>query len=181
MGPCLCFGDDVWLNLKREGNIAWMAFQGTATVRGVFIDANFPTMIYKEEETKWYVHRGFGKSFKTAIDSIKKMLEGVTRLYVYGYSKGAAYAQLMHEWAGFHGIDTVTIVYGAPAIFWFPKKEIKDRFKKLYRVEIRGDWCPPLTRLVGYQPVGNPVRLGPMRFDYWLNHHAKYAEWLANF
>jgi hypothetical protein len=181
MAPCQCYGDDVWLILTRKENVARIAFQGTATVRGVFIDANFPTMIYKEEKTKWYVHNGFGKSFKTAIDSIAAQLEGVSQLYIYGFSKGGAYAQLLHEWSIFRGIDVTTIIYGAPAIFWFPKKEIKDRFKKLYRVAIRGDWCPPLSQLAGYSHVGNPVKLGPVRFDYWLNHHAKYKEWLADF
>lgn len=177
--PCKAVGDDVWYNLRREGDTAWLAFQGTATARGVLIDADFPAMIYKRESPKWWVHRGFGNSFKTAIDTIAREIDGVTRLYVYGYSKGGGYSILMHEWAIFNGIDVVTINFGAPAIMYAPPQEVRERFKRLYRVYIPGDWCSILGNIAGYKHVGQPVRVGGLPRKI-ANYHSKYTEYLAD-
>lgn len=178
--PCKAVGDDVWVSVKRSGDTAELAFQGTATARGVLIDADFPAKIYKNEPSPWFVHRGFGDTFKTAIDTIARNIEGCKRVEVYGYSKGGAYAQLMHEWLVFHGIDATTYTFGAPAIIWQPSKEIKARFDTLYRIWIPGDWCSILGCLAGYSHVGEPVRIGPNRLDVWKNYHSKYTEYLAD-
>ena len=178
--PCIMLGDDVWCRIEREGNVAHIAFQGTATARGVLIDANFPAKIYKDEPTPWKVHRGFGETFKTAIDTIARTIEGCSSVYVYGYSKGGAYATLMHEWAVFHGLDVHTITFGSPAIFWRPPKAIKQRMAGLNRVSICGDWCSLIAYLIGYKHLGQPVKIGRAKLDIWKNYHSKYAEYLAD-
>lgn len=177
---CTMIGDDVWCWIKRDGDAAEVGFQSTATVRGVFIDITFPKMIYKDEPEKWLVHRGFGKSFKTAIDSIAETLNGVKTLRVYGYSKGGAYAILMHEWATFAGLDVRTFTFGAPAIIKRPSKAIKARFSNLYNISICGDWCTLIACLIGYSHVGQRVRLGNPRLDLWNNYHVKYLQYLAD-
>lgn len=180
METCIQLGDDVWCNIKRKDDRAEIAFQGTATVRGVLIDIEFPSMIYKNESEKWLVHRGFGKTFKTAIDSIADTLNGVKTLRVYGYSKGGAYAILMHEWAIFNGLDVRTFTFGAPAIIKRPSKAIKARFNGLSNINICGDWCTLIACLVGYSHVGQRVRIGKHRLDIWNNYHSQYSQYLAD-
>lgn len=176
----MMIGDDVWVNIKRDEDTAYLSFQGTATVRGVLIDANFPAMIYKDEKPKWRVHRGFGKSFKTAIDTIARYLDGCKRVVVYAFSKGAGYGPLMHEWCVFNGYDVTTYCFGAPAIMYAPSKVIRERFKNLYNISIRGDWCSIIACLVGYVHVGQPVNLGELKLDIWKNYHTKYEEYLKD-
>lgn len=179
--PCIMIGDDVWCNIHIEDNKAYIAFQGTATLRGVFIDAMVKTAIYKNEPTPWKVHKGFGDSFKTAIDKIAEEIKGCSEVFIYGYSKGAAYAIFMHEWCVFNSLPVISYTFGAPAILWWPKDEIKDRFKNLYRIYIRGDWCSIIAKLlIGYQHVGVPVSIGKAQYDIWKNYHSKYQEYLKS-
>lgn len=130
---------------------------------------------YKDMKTKYRVHRGFLKCWKTIEDRIidkvvEKTPNGAYKwqwITVVGYSHGGALAAFCHEAVWFHRPDLrekglVGIGFEPPRIYgaWRVKEELKERWAHFYVLRNGRDivtHAPP--RIFGFTHVGNIVKM----------------------
>jgi hypothetical protein len=184
--PWVTGGQDIQYSVVRSGDSARVFFQGTDpdSLVDIINDIDFLPHPYKDAPIPWRVHGGFLRGFKSVIDIIAPQLEGVKKIYVAGFSAGAAYATLMHEWAWYNiAPDVESWAFGAPRVLFMPSKEIASRFENFHRVTVRGDIVSMVPAWwMGFKHVGQECRIGPWSLPSWKKHISpSYPEALRDF
>jgi len=126
---------DTQYRIEETEDTIKITFQGSVSVLDWFHNFDFLVKPYRGMPKLFFVHRGFLKKWKAVRDNImSRVISSGKAVEIYGFSQGAALAQLCHEAILFHsGFQPKTVVFGSPKVFgWFNKKELDDR---LYRVE----------------------------------------------
>lgn len=174
-GPWITVGDDVQCRIERDGCVAKLFFQCSASRSDWYSNFDFPAVPYKRQPKPWMAHRGFVSKYHGIRDWLSKEMVGVVRLEVSGYSHGGALAVLAHEDMSWNeGIDVESWCFGSPRVLWLPPRAVADRFKRLTRVVVRGDLVahvPPA--ILGYRHVGNLHSVGPLNGVSWVHHRAE--------
>lgn len=158
---------DYWID--REGDTAYLLFQCTNSKIDWKNNFDFPAAPYRDMGIKWYCHRGFLRVWK----SIKPYIENIVldrrikKIYVVGYSMGAAIATLCHEYVWFNRPDLREgglegYGFGCPRVFWgwFIKKELKKRWEHFHPIRNKNDLVthvPPI--LFGFRHVNKVYKL----------------------
>lgn len=127
---------------------------------------------YKKMKHTWYVHRGFLKVWKVIEPMLEPHIKSkkFKKIFISGYSHGAAIAGLCHEYCVFNRPDIkddiVTFSFESPRFVWGHMcKEIKERFDNLYVFRNGRDLVthvPPV--LFGFKHVGNLIKIGSKKY-----------------
>jgi len=179
-GPWETGGDNIQFRIEDDGagNLKiFFQYTDIGQTRDIINDLDFPAMLYRDENPKWFVHRGFMNGFKSVIDIIGLCIattkNGIPAksIYIAGFSAGGAYATMMHEWCLFHGWNPETWTYGAPRVLYMPPASVRARFLNLHRVH---DFRDIVTHLppwgIGFCHVGQSVRVGKLGWPTWHGH-----------
>ena len=154
--------------LEKIGDTLYIYFQCSYSKIDWKNNFDFPARPYSDMGTPWKAHRGFlrvWKSIKPYIaDAVKD--ETVKKIYVVGYSMGAAIATFCHEYVWFNRPDLREnglegYGFGCPRVYWgFMKKELKERWEHFHPIRNCGDivtHVPPA--LFGYRHVNKVYEL----------------------
>lgn len=172
-GKWKTIGND--LQYKLESNILYL--QPTSSNSDWKINFNFIPRSYKNQNIKWFVHRGFFNQWQSVRDILLPELLTIKDLIIVGYSHGGGLAQIIHEDIYFHtGNNVETILFGSPKSIWFFNyNKVKNRFLNIYNYQVQGDIItklPPL--LFGFITIGMLIKLGNYHIPWPSRHEQKY-------
>ena len=158
--------------------------QWTRTAYDWISNVDFVAKPYKDMEITWRCHRGFLRVWKSIKPFVKDAVANpkYTKIYICGYSHGAAIATLAHEYVWFNrpdlrskeNPDGITgYGFGCPRCYFgsiLPWKkmpqELAQRWVRFYPIRNLTDivtHVPP--RIFGFRHVAPVVQLG--RTDKW--------------
>ena len=129
--------------IEREGDILFILFECTNGVEDWKSNFNFPAKPYKDMGIKWKCHRGFLGVWKAIKLYLKDVVADPTvkKIYVVGYSHGAAIATLCHEYVWFNRPDLREsglegYGFGCPRCYWGfrIKKALRERWEHFHPV-----------------------------------------------
>lgn len=155
--------------IEKDGNTMYLLFECSNSKTDWHHNFMFGARPYKEMEVKWRCHRGFLRVWKSIEPHIAGAVEDKTvkKIYVIGYSHGAAIATLCHEYVWFHRPDLREnglegFGFGCPRCYfgWHIKKELKERWEHFHPIRNCGDLIshlPPV--LFGYTHVNKTYSL----------------------
>lgn len=165
-GPWETGGFDVQFRIIDEGEMAIISFQGSVSAEDWKLDFSFPVKPYRDMPETWYAHGGFVSGYKSINDRILERVADKKFIFIEGYSLGGAYAVLCTEDIKFHHpeMDTGTITFGCPNVFWFPGKKVRERCKDILHVRNIGDPVPAVPpRFFGYVSLGSAKYIGSVK------------------
>lgn len=154
---------------QRKGCTLYILFQwsnGKTDWRNNF---DFPAKPYKDMGIPWKCHRGFLKVWKSIEPYVEQRIADplIRKIFVVGYSHGAALATLCHEYVWFHRPDLREdglwgYGFGCPRCYWGfkVKKSLKERWKTFYPIRNCNDivtHVPP--KLFGFVHVNKVFKL----------------------
>ena len=153
---------------EKRGNTLHIYFEHSNGITDWRNNFDFPAKAYSEMETKWHVHRGFLRVWKSAKVYLKKQIlnPDVKEIVIVGYSHGAALALLCHEFCVYNRPDIADNIFGfgfgCPRVVYgcIPRK-ICNRFNRFYIIRNCRDivtHVPPI--LFGFRHVGNIIHIG---------------------
>lgn len=155
--------------IEKEGDILYLLFQCTNSKLDWKNNFDFPAKPYSDMGTEWYCHRGFLKVWKSIKPYIKDAVKDpkIKKIYVVGYSHGAAIATLAHEYVWFNRPDLREnglegFGFGCPRCYWglSVKKSLKERWEHFHPIRNRNDMVthvPPV--LFGFRHVNKVVKI----------------------
>lgn len=155
--------------IQRSGNTLYLLFQCTDSKIDWKNNFDFPAKPYKDMGITWRCHRGFLRVWKSIEPYIEKAVEDktVNKIFVVGYSHGAAIATLAHEYVWFHRPDLREdglegFGFGCPRCYfgWYMKKELKERWEHFHPIRNQNDivtHVPPV--LFGFRHVNKVTKL----------------------
>jgi|WetSurMetagenome_2_1015567.scaffolds.fasta_scaffold155526_2 hypothetical protein len=169
-GPWATIGNDV--QYKIINNILYLA--GTNSCIDWFTNFNFPIKLYKDQPIKWYVHRGYGVTYKSTNNYLRDLVIQNNIKTIVGYSYGAAIATLLYEDIKFNYsyFDFKTYAFGSPRVIWFyNKNKIKDRWDNFYNIQISGDIVTKIPfGFFGYCHIGKIIKFDKCKMISVINH-----------
>jgi pimeloyl-ACP methyl ester carboxylesterase len=169
-GPWQTAGRETKYKVKVEGDTTYLFLSGSSSDINWRDNFSFPAVPYKKQPVPWRAHGGFVRAWKSARDQILSDIK-TDKVYIAGYSYGAAIAVLAHEDLVFRGLCPRTFAFGGPRVLWLPRSTIRDRFQDLTRYSVQGDivtLVPPWAW--GYRHVGGLDKLGPWRLPCVKSH-----------
>lgn len=127
---------------------------------------------YRRMTHSWYVHRGFLRVWKVIEPFLKGKIKDkkYKRIFVSGYSHGAAIAGLCHEYCVYNRPDIkdniVTLAFESPRFVWgHTCEEVDRRFENLYVFRNGRDIVTHLPPVVfGFKHMGNLIRIGNKKY-----------------
>lgn len=149
--------------IQREGSTLYLLFQCTNSKIDWKNNFDFPARPYADMGIKWRCHRGFLRVWKSIKPYIKEAVAdtSVKKIFVIGYSHGAAIATLAHEYVWFNRPDLREdglegFGYGCPRCYWGfrVKKSLKERWEHFHPIRNCNDLVthvPPV--LFGFKHV----------------------------
>lgn len=155
--------------VKRDDNTLYILFEYSNSRRDWINSFTFGAKPYKDMEIKWRCHRGFLKVWKSVEVYIAPYImdKSVEKIYVVGYSHGAAIATLCHEYVWFHRPDLREgglegVGFGCPRCYfgWRIKKSLRERWKHFHPIRNMRDivtHLPPV--LLGFTHVNRVIQL----------------------
>lgn len=170
-------GNKTQYALQVEEDSVFLSFQGSVEKEDWKANFDFFATPYRDMAFKWYAHRGFLNIWKAIDDEMLTLLTPYKgkKLYILGYSHGAALATLAHEFFQFHGFEPTTYAFAAPRVLWFPGRQIKERFNNFIVVRNHGDVVTHVPfNLMGYFHVGAKMLIG--KRGTLLSHLPHYPE-----
>lgn len=152
--------------VEQKDDVLYIYFEGSSGTTDWVNNFDFAKAPYKHMECKWYVHRGFLRTWKDIQPYLDPWLErgDVRKVVIGGYSHGAALAVLCYEYVRFHHEDKQVIggAFGCPRVLWgwIPRK-IKKRFDTMHIFRCHNDLITHLPpALFFYRHVGNLHKIG---------------------
>lgn len=155
--------------IEKQGDILYLLFQCTNSKLDWKNNFDFPAKPYNDMGIKWYCHRGFLKVWKSIKPYIKDAVKDskIKKIYVVGYSHGAAIATLAHEYVWFNRPDLRKdglegFGFGCPRCYWgfAVKKSLKERWEHFHPIRNRNDivtHVPPV--LFGFRHVNKVIKV----------------------
>lgn len=158
-------GDDVdWaVYVDHDDKHVWLIFQeskGSFTGRDWQNNFRFPAKLYKKQQSRMRIHRGYGDAWKSCNDEVMNAFIKLTEMYpaysavICGWSYGGAMALLAAE--DFHfrtGNMAVVVTFGAPKPLWGIKTE--QYFERCVSCVLQwshvNDLIPLLPPFIGYR------------------------------
>ena len=172
-------GRETKYHIERQGDTTYLFFSGSSSDINWRDNFTFPAVPYKKQPVPWMAHSGFVRAWKAARDQILSDIK-TDKVYIAGYSYGAAIAVLAHEDLVFRGLCPRSFAFGGPRVLWLPRSAIRDRFQDLTRYSVQVDivtLVPPWAW--GYRHVGSLDKLGPWRLPCVEAHKQEtYKAWL---
>lgn len=112
--------------------------------------------VYDKSDVRFVMHRGFARLWL----SVKPIIEVMDFDTIVGYSQGAALAIAAHE-NYFHrnGIEPATYTFGCSASIWFPGRQLRARFTRVFNFINPRDIVYYCALVLGYRHVGMKARL----------------------
>lgn len=164
---------------SSDGKTLYLLFQWTSSSYDWISNFDFVAKPYKDMDVTWRCHRGFLRVWKTIKPYIKGAVTNTkyTKIYIVGYSHGAAIATLAHEYVWYNRPDLrseenpngiIGYGFGCPRCYFgslLPWKKIPEelaqRWKNFYPIRNLSDLVthvPP--RIFGFRHVAPVVQLG---------------------
>jgi hypothetical protein len=155
--------------IRRFGDTLYLLFEWSRGREDWRSNFNFPVRPYRDMGVTWYCHRGFLAVWKAIEPHVRGavMDSTVRRVYVVGYSHGAAIATLAHEYVWFHRPDLRDRLegygFGCPRCYWGfrVRQSLRERWATFYPVRNGGDivtHLPPC--LFGFVHVNRVRHIG---------------------
>ncbi len=163
-------GRDVDYALESEGDALSLWFESSSGAEDWRKNLNFPARPYRDMdgEAVWYVHRGFLEAWKSVEDIVSPAIldPAVKRIFVTGYSHGAAIAVLCHEYVWYHRPDLRDSLFGfgfgCPRVLWGRRSEALllrwSTFTVIRNIDDIVTHLPPAA--LGYFHVGTLLEIG---------------------
>ena len=154
--------------LEKKDETLYIYFQCSYQKEDWKNNFDFPARPYNDMGIKWYAHRGFLRVWKSIKPYIKDAVadETVKKIFVIGYSHGAAIASLAHEYVWFNRPDLREnglegYGFGCPKVYWgFMKKELKERWKHFHPIRNCGDLVTHMPPAIfGFRHVNKIYKL----------------------
>lgn len=154
--------------IRRFGDALYLLFEWSRGREDWRSNFNFPAKPYRDMGVTWYCHRGFLAVWKAIEPHVRDavMDSSVKRIYVVGYSHGAAIATLAHEYVWFHRSDLRDRLegygFGCPRCYWGfrVRRDLRERWRTFYPVRNGGDIVTHLPpRLFGFVHVNRVKKL----------------------
>lgn len=170
---------DYAIEESRDGKTLYLLFQWTRDKYDWLHNFDFPATPYSDMGIKWKCHRGFLAVWKDIKPFIKEAVANpkYTKIYICGFSHGAAIATLAHEYVWFNRPDLRSeenpegitgYGFGCPRCYFgslLPWKkmpqELAQRWERFYPIRNISDLVthvPP--RIFGFRHVAPVVQLG---------------------
>lgn len=179
-------GDEVdWAILTDKlGCVIRLLFEESTTRRDWINNFDFPIKLYKNQQHKFLVARGWGNAYKSCNDVIMQTMKETIEMYpefkieVLGWSYGGAMAQLAVEDINFRfGRKCNLITFGSPKPLFGhrTKKYFKSCCNEVNQYTNVCDvvcMCPPL---IGYKRI-RTTRVGHMDSIFQLFHPEIYHQ-----
>lgn len=160
--------------IEKKGDTLFLLFQWSHSKTDWHHNFMFGAKPYSDMKIKWRCHRGFLRVWK----SIKPYIESsvadmsIKRIYIVGYSHGAAIASLCHEYVWYNRPDLREnglegFGFGCPRVFfgWRMKASLKERWKHFHPVRNMCDIVTHLPpHLFGYRHVNKVLQLPKIGF-----------------
>ena len=164
-------GDSADYAVERWGTRLYLLFQWSDGLRDWRNNLDFPVHAYKSNGSRWFVHRGFLRVWKSIRDEIESAVSKnvakfeTTSIFCVGYSHGAAVAGLAYEDMAFIFGDRIPVFgfgFGCPRFLWGSlPKDVKNRFSCFTVIRNIPDivtHLPPY--ILGYRHVGTLIKIG---------------------
>lgn len=154
--------------VERDNDILYIFFQPSASKIDWKNNFDFPAIPYKHMGVKWKCHRGFLRVWKSIEPYLAPYISDMTvsKIYIVGYSMGAALASLCHEYVWYNRPDLREnslegFGYGCPRVFWgHMNKQLKQRWKHFHPIRNCNDLITHLPpRIFGYKHVNKVFTL----------------------
>lgn len=156
--------DDVSYSITYNGTMT-IYFQWSNSFKDWIKNFDFPVKPYKRMQNVWYVHRGFGKAWKSIEDTIGLYILACNpqKIVCVGYSHGAPLSALCHEYCKFNFPDIKVTGYGfgSPRVLWGRyTPELLSRWDDFTVIRNYDDIVTHLPpKIFGYRHVGNMIDL----------------------
>lgn len=172
-------GDDVdWTITEADGR-TWLLFEESTTKRDWIINFNFPRKLYKFQKHPLLIHGGYGKSWKSANDTIMAEATKHEDLIIAGWSFGGAMAVLAAEDYYYRtGRKATVVTFGAPKVAGC--KRTADFLRSCGDFTQYADECdaiPLLPPFPGYHQINKTKVGGPFCILKWKDaeyYHCNY-------
>ena len=128
--------------IQREDSTIYLLFQCTNSKLDWKNNFDFPARPYSDMGIKWRCHRGFLRVWKSIKPYLKDAVadQTVKKIYIIGYSMGAAIATFCHEYVWFNRPDLRKsglegFGFGCPRVYFGKmKKELKERWEHFHPI-----------------------------------------------
>ena len=160
--------EDASYYINKSGDTLFLLFEWSHGKTDWKNNLDFPAIPYGDMKRRWFVHRGFLRVFKALKPQITCALGDaeLRRIYIGGYSHGAALAVLCHEYCVFRRPDLAGHIfgvgYGCPRVIWGPlPAEVAVRWQMFSVVRDGRDvvtHLPPAA--LGFRHVGHLQTVG---------------------
>jgi len=178
---------DLQYRVVIDSDSVFLYFQRSSSKHDWNKNLSFIAQAYKDSPVPWKAHGGFLSVWKAGRDTIaKEVLEAFGRttsrkLYIVGYSHGAAIGLLAHEYFNYRcnienqdaskKIEIESALFGCPRVLFAPPKQVASRFTTAYRYRVRGDIVTHLPpAFFGFRHVGADRPLGPLSLRLIYGH-----------
>lgn len=158
-------GNDVDYSILIKDREIYLIFKESNSKEDWIHNFNFPTKPYKNQEGKFFVHKGFAETYKSANDIIMKELIDIVDKYLYpvtitGYSFGGAMAQLAAEDFCYRTkVHPKLVTFGSPKIL-FGEKSKNHFLNSCFSVKQWADTNDIVTMVIPWYKELNVTRLG---------------------
>ena len=155
--------------IRRYGDTLYLLFEWSQGQEDWRSNFNFPAKPYRDMGVTWYCHRGFLAVWKAIEPHVRGAImdSTVRRVYVVGYSHGAAIATLAHEYVWFHRPDLRDRLegygFGCPRCYWGfrVRRDLRERWRTFYPIRNGNDLVTHLPpRLFGFVHVSRVRHIG---------------------